>query len=261
MNTVIVPVDFSATSLHTARYAAQLMVGHHGVKLILYHGFSKPAEEGEAAESLKKLRSELMEDFIVDIDTLVYKSDDFVEGVERVVRHRKADLVIMGITGKSALAKVFFGSNTLKMVESKVCPILIVPEKAGYHAIRNVMLTSDFKNTINATPSAPIKDFLSVFNPQLHIVNVDKNHYISLTTSYEREKQNLAEMFEAYHPEFYFMRLYDINEALTLFANDKDIDLMILIRRDESFTERLFKASRTKTITYHSKVPILVMHE
>jgi len=261
MNTVIVPVDFSAISLHTARYAAQLLVGHHGVNILLYHSYSKPSEEAAAIESLEELRKELISTYVVNIDILTHEEDDFVDGLERAVRHRKADLVIMGITGKSALAQVFFGSNTLKMVQTKVCPVLIIPEKASFKEIRNVMLTSDFKDIIKTTPSAPIKDFLGVFNPQLHIINVDKDHYISLTTNYEKEKQNLAEMFKAYDPEFYFMRLYDVNEAINLFAEDKHIDLIILIRRNESFIEKLFKASHTKAITYHSKVPILVMHE
>ena len=100
--------------------------------------------------------------------------------LEKTARHRKADLIIMGITGKSAIAQVFFGSNTLKMAERKVCPVLIIPESATFSPIKNVMLTSDFKNTVESTPSGLIKGFLDVFKPQLHIVNVDKEHYISL---------------------------------------------------------------------------------
>jgi nucleotide-binding universal stress UspA family protein len=167
----------------------------------------------------------------------------------------------MGITGRSALAQVFFGSNTLKMVERKVCPVLIVPEEADMNHIKNVMLTSDFKNTHNSTPSAPIKDFLNVFKPQLHIVNVDKEHFISLTGSYEKEKQELKTMFQEYNPEFYFMRLFDVDEAVNLFAEEMNIDLIIVVRKNRSFMDKLLKASRTKSLTYHSKLPILVMHE
>lgn len=261
MNTVIVPVDFSVSSFHTAHYAAKLLMGHPGVNVLLYHGYSKNNEEAPAIQSLEVLKTELLADHNVNIDILAYKDDDFVNGLERVIRHRKVDLVIMGFTGKTGLAQALFGTNTIKMVESKVCPILIVPENSSFSEIRNVMLTSDFKDTLKTTPSAPIKDFLGVFNPKLHIVNVDKNHYISLTDSYENERQHLAKMFEHYNPEFYFMRLYDVNEALNLFAKDQHIDLIILIRRDESFIERLFKTSTTKAIAYQSKVPILVMHE
>ena len=59
MNTVIVPVDFSAAALHTARYAAQLLVGHHGVKMVLYHGYSKNSEEAPSIENLEELKKEL----------------------------------------------------------------------------------------------------------------------------------------------------------------------------------------------------------
>ena len=261
MTTVIVPVDFSATSLHAARYAAQLLVGHYGVTMLLYHSYSKPADAGTSEDDLNALRVELMQDYIVKIEILAHHEDDFVDGLERAARHRRADLVIMGITGRSALAQVFFGSNTLKMAERKACPVLIVPESAPFTPIENVMLTSDFKNTHNSTPSAPIKDFLSVFNPKLHVVNVDKDHYISLTDNYEREKQELKQMFAEYKPEFYFMRLFDVDEALNLFAEKMSIDLIIVIQKNHSFIEKLLKGSRTKTLTYHSKVPILVMHE
>ena len=261
MNTVIVPVDFSPTSLHAANYAAQLLTGHYGVTLVLYHSYSKPAEAAKAEQDLEELKAGLMKDNIVKIEVLAHQEDDFVEGLARAARHRVANLVIMGITGKSALAQVFFGSNTLKMVETKVCPVLIVPESASFSPLKNVMLTSDFKNTLNTTPSGPIKDFLDVFRPQLHIVNVDKEHFISLTENYEKEKQELKQLFADYNPEFYFMRLYDVDEAINLFAESRNIDLIIAIQKNHSFIEKILTGSRTKKLSYHSKVPILVMHE
>jgi nucleotide-binding universal stress UspA family protein len=261
MNTVIVPVDFSDTSLNAARYAARLLSGHYGVTLVLYHSYSKSSEAEEATAELESLKATLIKDNIVKMEVLAHEESDFVDGLEKAARHRKADLVIMGITGKSALAQVFFGSNTLKMVERKVCPVLIVPQNAEFRQLKNVMLTSDFKNTVESTPSVPIKDFLDIFNPQLHVVNVDKDHYISLTEDYEKEKQELKQMFAAYKPEFYFMRLYDVDEAINLFAGSRSIDLIIVIQKNQSFIGKLLSGSRTKTLSYHSKMPILVMHE
>jgi len=261
MNTVIVPVDFSETSLNAAKYAAQLLVGHYGVNMILYHSYSKAAEADTVTANLEKLKADLLKDHVVKIDVLAHEESDFVDGLEKAARHRRADLVIMGITGKSAIAQVFFGSNTLKMAERKACPVLIVPESASFSPIKNVMLTSDFKNTLNTTPSGPIKDFLNAFKPQLHVVNVDNEHYISLTENYEAEKQELKAMFAEYNPEFYFMRLYDVDEAINLFAESRNIDLIIAIQKNRSFIGKLLNGSRTKTLSFHSKMPILVMHE
>lgn len=261
MDTVIVPVDFSATSMNAARYAANMLTGHYGVTMLLYHSYSKDDEQAEAQQQLDALREDLMQTNFVKMDTLVHREDDFVNGLERAARHRNADLIVMGITGKSALAQVFFGSNTLKMVERKVCPVLIVPENASYTDVKNVMLTSDFRNTHNSTPSGPIKSFLSAFKPKLHIVNVDKEHYISLTDNYEKEKQDLKAMFSDFNPEFYFMRLFELEEALNLFAEEMKIDIVIMIQKNHSFIDRLLKGSRTKNLAYQSKLPMLVMHE
>ncbi len=261
MKTVIVPLDFSETSVHAARYAAQLLAGQDDINLILYHSYEKPVEADHAIGALENVKIELTQSHALQIEVLAFEESNFVDGLEKTARHRKADLIIMGITGKSAIAQVFFGSNTLKMAERKVCPVLIVPEAASFSPIKNVMLTSDFKNTIESTPSGLIKNFLDVFKPQLHVVNVDNEHYISLTENYEAEKQELKKMFADYNPEFYFMRLFDVDEAINLFAESRNIDMIIAIQKNRSFIGKLLNGSRTKTLTYHSKMPIMVMHE
>lgn len=261
MKTVIVPVDFSETSVHAAKYAAQLLTGHYGVTMILYHSYSKASEAAKATESLESLKEALMKDNIVKMEIAAHEDDDFVDGLEKTARHRSADLIIMGITGRSAIAQVFFGSNTLKMSERKVCPVLIVPENAAFNPVKNVMLTSDFKNTTDSTPSVPIKKFLDMVKGNLHIVNVDSDHYISLSESYEKEKQDMMKMFSEYSPQFYFMRLFDVDEAINLFAESRNIDLIIAVQKNRSFIDKLLNGSRTKTLSYHSKMPILVMHE
>lgn len=261
MKTVIVPVDFSETSLHAAKYAAELLTGHYGVTMLLYHSCDKETEKAEAENILQALKIKLREKYIVVIDVLVQQEVDFIVGLERAVRHRKADLVVMGITGRSAIAQAFIGSNTLKFAETKTCPVLIIQEHSEYREIKNVMLASDFQDTFKTTPSGPIKEFLKNFRPQLHVVNVDSEHYIALTDSYEKEKQDLIKLFEGFNPSFYFLRMFDINEALTLFAQEKNIDLIISIQKNQSFREKLFKRSQTKSLSYESNVPILVVHE
>ncbi|MBX2933091.1 MAG: universal stress protein [Ferruginibacter sp.] len=261
MKTVIVPVDFSETSVHAAKYAAKLLAGHYGATMYLYHSYSKPVETANAKGALESLKTELLKETVLNIETLAFEENDFVDGLEKTARHRNADLVIMGITGKSAIAQVLFGSNTLKMAQRKVCPVLIVPEKAPFKPVKNVMLTSDFKNTLESTPSGLITNFLDMVNANLHIVNVDSEHYISLTEDYEKEKQNLKELFKDYRPEFYFMRLYDVDEAINLFAESRNIDLIIAIQKNNSFITKMLTSSRTKALAYQSKLPIMIMHE
>ncbi|HUP13511.1 MAG TPA: universal stress protein, partial [Niastella sp.] len=61
--------------------------------------------------------------------------------------------------------------------------------------------------------------------------------------------------------EFYFIRQYDFFDAISQFADDKNIDLIVIVPRDRSFLSGLFKTSHTKKLAYHSHIPIVAIHE
>jgi nucleotide-binding universal stress UspA family protein len=261
MNTVIVPVDFSETSLNAARYAVKLLTGHYGVNMILHNVYEKPSQAAESLDKLEKLKASLMDIGTVKTTVLAEEGSDFITELEKLARHQQADLIIMGITGRSALGQTFIGSNTLKIVQRKVCPVLIVPPDALYRDVKNVLLTSDFKNVISSTPSVPIKKLLKAFRPNLHIINVDSEHYVALTEEYQEQRAQLKDMFKEFNPEFYFLGLYDVDEAINQFAHDKDVDFIIVIHKEHSLLSKLFVKSHTKKLAYHSSIPVLALHE
>jgi len=260
MNTVIVPIDFSDISYNAGRYAAKFLQGYEGIEIILYNMYETDAEHEMIMEDLENFKSELLKTTTANIALYAERGDEFVEELEKLARHRDADLVIMGITGKSAIAQKFIGSNALKMAESKYCPVLIVPGNCEFREIKNVMLTSDFKDVVRSTPSVPIKKVLKLMHPGVHVVNVNEDIYIEISEQLEAEKQQFAEMFREFNPEFYFLRLYDVEEALTQFATDKNIDLIITIQKEHSKIFKIFK-SHTKELAYQSTIPVLVVHE
>ena len=261
MKTVIVPVDFSETSDNAAHYAAQLLTGHYGVEMILYHMYEKQSHANEVNQNLEKLKKELLQKSIVKMSVFSEQGDDLVDELEKLARHREADLIIMGIKGRSALTQVLIGNNTLKVVEKKVCPVLIIPPGAAYKDIKNVLLTSDMQNVGVATPSVPIKKILKTFRPNLHVINVNSEHYVALTEEYQKERATLKEMFTDFNPEFYFLGWYDVDEAINRFAHDKNIDFIIIIPREHSLLDKMFRHSHTKKLAHHSDIPVLAVHE
>ncbi|HEY2727719.1 MAG TPA: universal stress protein [Parafilimonas sp.] len=260
MKTVVIPIDFSETSFNAARYAVKLLTDHTEVEIILYHTFDKADEEENRIEGLEKLKEELLQNRNANI-TVLAEHGSFLSELEKLVRHREVDLVVMGITGKSSLAQVFMGSNALKMAESKFCPVMIIPSNAVYGEIKNVLLATDLKNVVSTTPSVPIKKVLETFQARLHIVNVNSEHYIQLSENFAAEREKLSDMFAEFDPEFYFLRLYDVDEAINQFAEDKNIDLIITINKEHSRVHKLFITGHTKKLAYQSTVPVLVVHE
>ena len=102
---------------------------------------------------------------------------------------------------------------------------------------------------------------LSFFKANLHIVNVDSEHYVELTMEYKKERADLLEMLEDFNPEFYFIRIVDFVDAINTFAGDKNIDIIITLPRKHSFLTSLFSHSNTKKLLYHTHIPLVAIRE
>jgi nucleotide-binding universal stress UspA family protein len=275
MKKFLVPTDFSDTSKNAARFAAQMAasVGNAGIILIHVSDKITASDDGSPltetdndrktilTQALTNLKAEITPTTPVQIDFAMERGSSLVDTLERYVRHHGIDMIIMGITGATRLEQIFMGSNALDMVKEAVCPVIIVPPDAQFRHIKNVVLATDFKNVTATIPIAPLKTVLDIFKPALHVVNVDSEHYVELTDEYKAERNKLESMLQGYNPEFYFIRQYDFTDAISQFASDKNIDLIITIPRENSFLTGLFKTSHTKKLAYHSHVPIVAIHE
>ncbi len=275
MKKFLVPTDFSETSKNAARYAVQATSHIPGAVVILYHVFDKISGGSDGSPlnntdndkqivlnaALENLKDELNGLSPVTLEYAAEEGGSLVEKMKRYVRHNAIDMIIMGITGATPLEQIFMGSNSLNMVREAVCPVMIVPPNARYKQINNVLFASDFKNVESTTPKAQLKAVLDVFKPDLHIVNVDDEHYVELTEEFKIERNKLENMFLAYNPQFYFIRFYDFLDAISSFTADKNIDIILTVPRKHSFLANLFKTSHTKKLAYHSHVPIVAVHE
>jgi nucleotide-binding universal stress UspA family protein len=260
MTNVIVPLDFSETSFNAAHYGAKMYANRADINIILYH-FYHTGEDAVLAENyLKGLQTELQA-FNPNIETLTESGADFIESLTAFAHVRAAYMIVMGLTGKSAIAQRFSGSNTLKMAEKNVCPVLIVPADATYTKIGNIMIASEMKYVEDTPVLIAVKRVLADFKPNLHVLNIDDSHYISLTTGFKKERDEMQILLADFNPEFYFMRLYDFHESMNLFVDDKDVDMIIMGPKHHSFYEKLFKTQHTKKMIYQSKVPVLAVHE
>lgn len=275
MKKFLVPTDFSDTSKNAARYAVQMAADVKDGEIILINVSDKitggsdgtPLTEtpNDRRAILNQALSHMKEDLLklakVPISCVIEEGSSLVETLGRYVRHHGIDLVIMGITGATRLEQIFMGSNTLDLVNEEECPVMIVPPDATYKKVKNVMLTSDFKNVGTTIPVAPITATLNLFKPAVHVVNVDSEHYVEITDEYKVERNKLEEMLKGFSPEFYFIRQYDFLEAVSQFAHDKHIDLIITVPKDHSLLSNIFSTSHTKKLAYHSHVPIVAIHE
>lgn len=261
MHRVIIPIDFSETSLNAARYAAQMLAGRKNAVAVLYNNYESEGDHDVTVMYQENLRREFLARGVESVEYESEMGGDLIQNISRLAHTVRATLIVMGITGKSVVRQAMFGSNTLKLVDQNLYPVMIIPPDATYQGIKNVALASDFKDVEETTPEALLNAVLGIFSPKLHIVNVNKDHYVSVTREIEEGKEKYRKMFPDFEIEFYFLSLNDFYQAIDQFVSDYHIDVLLTIPKHQSNAISLFKASHTKRLAYHSRIPILAAHE
>jgi nucleotide-binding universal stress UspA family protein len=261
MHRVIIPIDFSETSLNAARFAARMLSGKNDAVAILYTNYDSRDDHDVTINYQESLRKEFLAAGVNTVELEHEMGGDLIDNIARLAHTVRATLIVMGITGKSAIKQAMFGSNTLKLIDRNLYPVMIIPPDATYKGIRNVAFASDFKRVEETTPAELITAVLEMFDPMLHIVNVNKEHYVSLTDEIKEGKEKFNKMFSRFKKEFYFITMNDFYEAMDSFVTDYSVDVLITIPKHQSNSNSLFKSSHTKRLAYHSHIPILAAHE
>jgi nucleotide-binding universal stress UspA family protein len=142
MINIVVPIDFSETSINAAHYDAYMYANRTDVNIILYHFYTSSEDTVVAKSNLDNLKSKL-ENLNTHYETIIESGNHFIESLSAFTHIKGACMVIMGLTRKSALAQSFSGSNTLRLAEQNVCPVLIIPLGATFMPTRNVLMASE----------------------------------------------------------------------------------------------------------------------
>jgi len=261
MKDYIIPVDFSETSLNAVRYTADMLGGKPDSHVILYNMFKHEDDGVTAGSYLESLKAELEQKGVTNVELVKELGTDLIDCLGRLAYQKAAELIVMGITEKGEWRQILLGSNTVRMAEQSVCPVMIVPQTAKYNGVNNIALTSDFKNVMETTPVLAIRTILEVFDAKLHIINVDHEHYVSLTEEYLGERAKMQKLFADFNPEFYFIGINDFYEAVEEFVKARNIDMLVIIPKNHKFINSVFSTSHTKKLAFHSSVPILAAHQ
>lgn len=261
MHRIIIPLDFSDTSMNAARFVSKMVAGQPDTQIILYNNYAHDSDYEINKTYLESLKQELLDKGDAIVEYEMEKGGDLIDKLDKLAHTRRATLIAMGLTGRSDMQQKFIGSNTLKTVDRSLYPVMIIPPDATFTEIKNVAFASDFEDVENSTPAALINSVLEIFNPKLHVVNVNPEHYISINEKCQTQKEKLAEMFAPYEKDFYFITMYDFQDAISNFLTDYQIDMLITIPRHHTGHSGLWKNSNTRKLAYHSHIPILTAHQ
>lgn len=272
MNKIIAPVDFSDVSINAVQYAAQLsitlnkdLIITHIVQLPVVYG-DVPMPVGEYEELIAEAK-EKMEDLLKAVEqttagkAIIYTEVKVGSPVYELVTGCKPEdvyCIVMGSHGAGSLERFFLGSTTQSVITETKCPVLVIPPHFKFRKPFKIGFASDLKQVVKCTPAKKILEILRQWNASLEILHVDPD-YAEYEPSVMEEALLLETLLEEIKPRFQFLHSGYIEESLLKYAENNDLDMLIVTPKTHSFLSSLFSHRHTSDIVQHATVPILIL--
>lgn len=268
MKNILVPTDFSAASRNAAKYAVSL-ARSFGAKVTLMNVVTPPIivddsllapvmiTQAEIMEGNRKL----MKKEIAAIAKKNPNINGFVEEgyvldlIPKWVDEKKAGLTVMGMKGKGKSSSVF-GSTTTALIQR--CSFPIIPEKAAFHPIENITFASDFNATIDSDRYKALIEIAEKFNSMINILHVQKKQS-DLKSGETLGKMKTTIAFATHKHQFHTITENKVAEGINKFIEQNHTDILAMVAHKHSLFERIFGKVHTKTMSYQTEIPLLVL--
>lgn len=274
MKKIIVPVDFSTTSINAAQFAAELAV-FYGADIILYHAYQLPVvlhefsypvfdinETQAAAEhELEIIKEHILAKLKVQVPvTVIAEMVSLQDGLASLCGAVTADIVIMGLSGKNALTRLIVGSNTIKTIQELKYPVLVIPPQAEFVPVRKMGFACDYKSIAQTTPVDFFKKVVTDFRADLYVLNINRPG-LNQSEAIVKEGMLLQELLKEIKPLYNTIEAGDVIDGINWFIGKEKLDWIVVIPKKHPLLQKMFSRSHTKDMLHHTHVPVLCIHE
>jgi len=269
MQTILVPVDFSPVSRNASVYAAEL-ARLFNARLLLFHAYMLPTpvsevpyvmvtademqQENEAY--VKKEAAQLQATYGIQVEWLVrigIASDE----IRELTKERPVDLIAMGMKGAGGLDKII-GSTTVNVIRKVKTPVLIVPHDAGYKPIQHITYASDFSYKSSSTLFTPLQKIAQKLGAHIDILHVQKE----VVKMEELAGRTATEkVFNNCEHDFVNVTSHSVTQGINEYLQTHASELLVMVAHTHTFFERIFSKSRTASMAYETKIPLLVLQD
>lgn len=274
MKTILVATDFSETAKNAIDYAAEV-ANVSNSKLILFHVYHDPIYLAEipitppideirdgSMDCLKIIEKEIHQKYgnkiIVEC---VCKYGLPVGEINLYAKENNVDMIVMGMEGSSYLSEKIIGNITTSLLKKACCPVLAIDKNVRFKSLKNIVLASDYIETENKITFEPLLEFAKIFNSKVFVLNVVKELETITTVGKAVEGIKINHILDSIDHSFHYSKSEDVIEGINDFVEEKKIDMVVMIPRSHSVLHSLFHESNSKRMAFHTKIPLLALHE
>lgn len=273
MKQILIPTDFSDNAWKATVYALKLFANQ---KCVFYLLHSAPIKSSRISSFSNKLSRVMQENAVKDLKHLqeriektyananhnfkvLTSSHGIEQAVSIAVGNHDIDLVVMGTKGATGAKEMFLGSNTIEIIGgTSKCPVLAIPDTTEYKELKNIGFSSDLNRLYSDVELEPIKELASIHGSILNIFHIKTEKDLS---NLQQENLDALQMFienveSKYHE---FPHYTNKTNEIIDFINEKNIDVLAMIKYKHSFFENLFREPVIKNLGHQLAIPLLVI--
>jgi len=277
MKKILVPTDFSDNAQSAFLYANEL-AEQFDAQVTVAHCYHPNADYVNGLniatdDELKKISQDRLNQFVQNsfsksMDDIIVA--DMVEqklimgfAADRLVEISKTgeyDIIVMGATGTTGVFEKIFGKVSLQVAKYAACPVLLIPAGVRFRRITEIMYASEYESA-DGNILLQLTELSNQLNAKVHLVHVyNENEKGPIGLGHFL----LEKVFQMKAPDLNFrlesIRNDSVARGLEEFAQDENMDWMVIAKPKRNFWQRLFHSSKTNEIISNPEIPLLVMH-
>jgi len=287
---LVVPIDFSETSIRALDYALAL-AGEFGSQIHLVHVLEFPTVfnsitnpsyaiwDKEAKRSAVARLAELLDE---KVNALISANSEVCFGrayqaICDAAQKQKADLIVIGTHGFTGLKHLLLGSTAERVIRHAPCSVLVVRKQTGRNAKpllkpRKILVPTDFSKPAEQALHSAIA-LARQHQAQIHLLYVVPIHYavgdydlmdyamLAAEQKEEGQKQlaalsrKLVQQISVTAGVRHGRPAVEINEA----AAELDCDLIVISTHGRTGWNHALLGSTTEEAVRHASCPVLVV--
>lgn len=264
--TILCPTDFSAHSRLALDYAITL-ANSLDAGLHILHTFQVSTKASSMIDLRDKIRQnseEDMQDLIKQISPSITTEQPpiakVIEGhvvnvIDAYAGKNDIDLIIMGTQGSNSLRTKLFGSTTKKLSQKTKVPVLAVPDEVVDKTLSHTMLLAIDGKGLSNTDIFDLPRQIAAMRG----VSIDVLHVRGSESSFD--EKTAATYLGDVLGDVIIKEGDDPVHQIKVYTEQQDIGLIIMVRREKSFFERLFVQGNTEQEIAKTFTPLLILSE
>lgn len=273
MKTILIPVDFSENA-EKAIAAAKIIAAETGSKLLLMYVYQPYVTDIAITEPISSLPiyQQLEDSYRKQLDKYVadaiaegfdadsaWKSDGIHAAIISQAKESKADLIVMGRTGKGGFLDKLIGSSATGVALDAPCPVLIVPPQSSIQSFKKVIYATQLEYDENDLILQAI-GFGKRLGARMTFLKVNSRTQPDIQSDEQYINEITAEL-DIPTSDIVIRNSNGILSGIEDYCDEVHADLLIVSSRHRSFLEEyLINPSLTKKLVVRTHLPLLVYH-